>query len=344
MKVLVLSTKIPFIHGEAEELFNHLVKNLRLAGVEAEGFWLPFTWEPAERLLDEMLVAASMRLSNVDRVVALKFPAYLVPSDNKVLWLLHQYRQAYDLLDAGQSNIPGDARGQQIVEAIRAADEAAFRGARHVYTNAPTTANRLMRYNSIPSTVLRPPLNDPELFGSDELGDYIVATGRVNAAKRQHLLIDALRHAPGVRLVIAGPPDTADGANCLRRLAERAGVSDRVTLDLRFLPRADLARLVNGSRAVAHLPFDEDSLGYCTMEAFQAGKPVLTVTDAGGVLDIVANGVTGLVVEPEPEALGTAIAKLGASKELCSRLGRAGAAALADQKLTWQATVERLLA
>ena len=122
MRVLVLSTMVPFVHGGAEELFNHLVRNLQAtAGIEAEGFRIPFTWNPAEQLIDEMLIARRLRLDNVDRLITLKFPVYLVPWHDKVLWLLHQYRQAYDLLDTGQSNIPDDTRGAQIVAAIRTA-------------------------------------------------------------------------------------------------------------------------------------------------------------------------------------------------------------------------------
>ena len=106
MKVLVLSNMVPFVRGGAEELCDHLVRNLRLRrGVEAEAMRIPFTWEPAERLVEEMLVARSLSIVNVDRLIPLKFPAYLAPHPNKVPWLLHQFRQAYDLFDAGQSNI-----------------------------------------------------------------------------------------------------------------------------------------------------------------------------------------------------------------------------------------------
>ncbi len=343
MKVVVLSTKVPFVHGGAEELFEHLVRNLRNAGVEVDAFRLPFTWNPAERLIEEMLIARRLRLYNLDRLIALKFPAYLVPWDDKVVWLLHQYRQAYDLLDAGQSNIPQDERGKEIVRAIRVADSAGLSQARSIYTNAPITAERLHRYNGIASTVLRPPLNDPELFTGAEQDGYILATGRVNAGKRQQLLIQALRYAPGVRLIVAGPPDSSDDAERLQSLAEQEGVSDRVQLDLRFLPREDLAALVNRALAVAYLPFDEDSLGYCTMEALQAAKPVLTVTDSGGVLDIVRDRDTGLVVEPEAEVLGSAMVELVEKPGLAGRLGRAGHAAMIGEKLNWPATIERLL-
>lgn len=343
MKVLVLSTKVPFIHGGAEELFDHLVLNLRRAGADAEGLRIPFTWEPAERLIDEMVIARRLRLSNVDRVIALKFPAYMVPWHDKVLWLLHQYRQAYDLFDAGQSNIGSDAAGKRILSAIRTADNAAFAEARYIYTNAPTVSDRLKRYNNVDSTVLRPPLNDPHLFTGGEAGDYLLATGRVGYGKRQHLLIQALRHAPQARLVIAGPPDTPDEPERLRKLVAQEGVADRVTLDLRLLPRKELAALVNGALAVAYLPFDEDSVGYCTMEAFQAGKPVLTVEDSGGVLDIVRDAETGFVVAPQPEALGEAIRVLFDNPSNAGRMGRAGRQSLADLGLNWPITIERLL-
>ncbi len=345
MKILVLSTMVPFVHGGAEELFNHLIVNLRATdGVEAEGFRIPFTWNPAERLIDEMSIARRLRLYNVDRVIALKFPAYLVPWDDRVLWLLHQYRQAYDLLDVGQSNIPDDARGAQIVAAIRSADNAAFAGVRHLYTNAPITSRRLEHYNRVASTVLRPPLNDAELFMGDVSDGYILATGRVNAGKRQHLLVRALRHSPGTRLVIAGPPDTPADAAAIHRLVHDQGVQDRVTLHLRLLPRAELAALVNRAQAVAYLPFDEDSFGYCTMEAFQAGKPVLTVTDAGGVLDIVRDGETGLVVAPNEAAVGAGITRLARNGPQVAALCHAGRAAIASERLDWPATIEKLLA
>jgi glycosyltransferase involved in cell wall biosynthesis len=343
MKVLVLSTKVPFVHGGAEELFDHLVRNLQLAGVEAEGMRLPFSWEPAEQLIDEMLIARRLRLSNINRVIALKFPAYMVPWHDKVLWLLHQYRQAYDLLDAGQSNIPNNTRGAKILSAIRAGDALAFSEARHIYTNAPTTSQRLLHYNGFRSEVLRPPLNDPELFAGGESEGYILATGRVNAAKRQELLVRALRYAPKARLLVAGPPDTPADAEHLRRLAASEGVEGQVRLDLRFLPRSELARMVNGALAVAYLPFDEDSLGYCTMEAFRAAKPVITTTDSGGVLDIVRNGDTGLVATPTPESLGMAMATLCDDPTYAGKLGRAGQAAMDAERLDWPSTIHKLL-
>ena len=345
MKVLVLSTMVPFVHGGAEELRDHLVANLRAQGAEAEAMCLPFTWNPAERLIEEMLIARSLRVINADRVIALKFPAYLVEHGNKVVWLLHQYRQAYDLREAGQSNIPDDARGAALVGAIRRADTAALGGARRLYTNSRVTAGRLLQYNGLHGSVLPPPVNTPELFGGGESQGYVLAAGRVNAGKRQHLLLEALAGLRGCRprLVVAGPPDTPADAERLAALVAQHGLAGQVTLDLRFLPRAEIAALVNGAAAVAYLPFDEDSPGYVTMEAFQAGKPVLTVSDAGGVLDLVADGATGWVCPPEPAALAEALAQAGADAAPVRRMGAAARALLLQRRLTWPATIETLL-
>jgi glycosyltransferase involved in cell wall biosynthesis len=79
------------------------------------------------------------------------------------------------------------------------------------------------------------------------------------------------------------------------------------------------------------------------MEAFAAGKPVLTTTDAGGVLDIVRHGETGLVAEPNPEALGAALARLAADRAAARRMGAAGRDMLARLGLNWGTTLEKLL-
>lgn len=342
MKVLVLSTRQPFIWGGAEELASNLVRQLRAAGHEAEELPIPFTWEPPDRLIDEMLIARSIRLANADRVIALKFPAYMIPHDNKVIWLLHQFRQAYDLFDAGQTSMTRDARGDALRAAIRAGDEQAFASARRLFAVA-VAAKRLDHYHGIKAEILSAPLNDPELFQGGPDDGYVFVGGRIGAAKRQEMLLRALPHAPGVKLVMAGPPDTPERAAEFAALAAQLGIADRVTFDLRLLPRTDLAALVNGCTASAYIPFDEDSVGYVTMEAFAAGKPVLTTADAGGVLDIVRDRETGLVVQPTPEALGAGLARLTADGAAARSMGAAGRDLLGRRGLNWGTTLEKLL-
>ena len=123
MNVLVLSNVAPFIRGGAEELA--VVLNLcKRPGANAELLRIPFQWDPASAIIGQILLNKSLRLANVDRVIAMKFPAYLIPHENKIIWLMHQYRQAYDLDRDGMTNIPADGDGDKIRNAIRTADNA----------------------------------------------------------------------------------------------------------------------------------------------------------------------------------------------------------------------------
>jgi len=336
MKVLIVNNMAPFVWGGAEELAENLRKNLIISGHESEVLRIPFQWEPAARIPSQMLMVEALELWNVDHVIALKFPAFYIRHPNKTLWLLHQYRQAYDLFDVGQTNLPPGQAGDDIRSLIKNAD------------NSEVTQRRLMKYNGVASEVLLPPINDTELFmgikTDKHAGDYIFAGGRVNGMKRQHMLVEALAHAsPKVKLVIAGPPDsTADGES-LSAIVSRLGLADRVTLDLRFLPREVYAEYLNNAAAVAYLPFDEDSLGYVAMEAATAGKALITTSDSGGVLGLVKNRETGWVAEPSPQSLADAMSAVYADLALTRSFGASARDLWLSFDKNWPKTVEALL-
>jgi glycosyltransferase involved in cell wall biosynthesis len=344
MKVLIVNNVAPFIWGGAEELAANLQKQLTIFGHDAEILKIPFRWEPAEGVASQMLMVRAFELTNVDHVIALKFPAYLIRHPRKTLWLLHQYRQAYDLFDAGQSSISYGSDGDSIRAVIRNADGDAFEESRRIFTNSEVTRGRLKHYNGFNAEVLLPPLNNPELFFGQKSEGYIFAGGRVNSMKRQHLLVEAMQYLPvGIKLVVAGPPDSLGDAQRLLELVEKYDLSDRVKLDLRFMDREVLANYVNGALACAYIPFDEDSLGYVAMEAATAGKPVITASDSGGVLGLVKDGETGWVAVPEPKALAESMAIAHRQPEHTRMMGESTRALWESFGATWENTIKRLL-
>lgn len=344
MRVVVANNMSPFIHGGAEELANHLVRRIAARGHEVELLRIPFRWEPYSVLPKQMAIARQLRVDSADVLIALKFPAYGMSHHHKNLWLLHQYRQAYDLYDAGYTNIPADEGGDVVRNMIRLGDTQSFSEARTIYTNSPTTSARLQHYNGFGSEVLYPPLNDPDLFTGGKPGNYVFAGGRVDSLKRQELLLRAMKKTPQrVRLVIAGPPDTTETGDRLRALVEELDLADRVTLDLRFLDRAEIASLVNGAAACAYIPYDEDSLGYVSMEAAQARKPVITTTDSGGILGLVKQGETGWVVEPTEDQLADALTEAVTNHRSSRALGSALHDHWQSFGATWTHTIDRLL-
>jgi len=344
VKVLIVNNMAPFVSGGAESMATHLKRNIEIAGHQAEILRIPFQWEPATRIPSQMLMSRAFELEGVDHVIAMKFPAYLVRHPRKTLWLVHQYRQAYDLYDAGHTNLPEGQLGADLRRVIKNADDACFRDARRIFAISDVTRDRLAKYNGFESTVLRAPLNDPDIFTGGPPEGYIFAGGRVNGAKRQHLLVEALAHAPRtVRLVIGGPPDTSADADTLRATVERLGVQDRVHLDLRFLDRLEYARYVNGASAVASLPFDEESFSYVAMEAATAAKPIISTNDSGGVLGLARHGTTGWVAAPNAKALAQVMADVYASAERTRELGVAARACWEGFNITWPATAQALL-
>ncbi|MFT0171986.1 glycosyltransferase family 4 protein [Paraburkholderia mimosarum] len=344
MKVLIVNNMAPFVWGGAEELAANLQRNLIINGHDAEIMRIPFQWEPAARIPSQMLMVRAFELWNVDHVIALKFPAFYIRHPKKTLWLLHQYRQAYDLFDAGQTNLPPGSAGEELKALITNADNQAFAESRRIFTNSEVTQQRLKKYNGFDADVLLPPINNPELFSNKDSRGYVFAGGRVNGMKRQHLLIEAMRHAsPKAKLVVAGPPDTPEDAQKLERMVSEYGLGDRVKLDLRFLPRETYAEYLNHAAAVAYLPFDEDSLGYVAMEAATAHKALLTTTDSGGILGLVKDGRTGWVTEPVPAALAGAIDEVVAKPSVTQRYGEGAHDIWTSFGITWPATVEALL-
>ena len=201
-----------------------------------------------------------------------------------------------------------------------------------------TPSARLARYNGIAAEPLYHP---PPLSGALEpgpFGDYVLSVGRLEANKRVDLIIRALAYVDRrVRLVVVGDGPLRPQ---LEETAARHGVADRVTWAGRIDDHG-LVALYAGALGIVFPPFDED-YGYVTLEAFLARKPVVTTADAGGPLEFVEDAVTGLVVEPAPEAIGRAIARLAADQRLARSLGDAGYDRV--RSITWDGVVDRLMA
>jgi glycosyltransferase involved in cell wall biosynthesis len=342
MNVAVVTNQAFFVRGGAELLGDALVTAIRRAGHRAELVRVPLLHDSPRAVLASLVAARAVRLGNVDHVVALKFPGYAVAHESRVVWLLHQFRQAYDLWDPATHGRDPDWVGAR--EAIQAADAEALASARAVYTNSRVTAERLSRFNGIPSEVLLPPpLRPPPAPGP--YGDYLFMGGRISDCKRQALAVAALAQtARPVRLTIAGPPDDAAALRRVEEEIARHRLDDRVRLEARWLSEEERDALVAGARGCVSIPVDEDSFAYVTLEACLAARPVVTCTDSGGTLQLVDGGVTGLVCAPEPAELAAAFDVLDGDADRARALGEAARDRALGLALDWDHVVARLVA
>jgi glycosyltransferase involved in cell wall biosynthesis len=345
MKIAVLSTFVPFYRGGAEILADSVTERLMQAGHDARQFRLPFAWDPPERVVESLLAFRMLDLDAYDRVVAFKFPAYCVEHHNKVIWLFHQFRQAYDLWGTPYQHLPSGDEGARIRRSVIAADSACLVPAPRLYCNSEVTAARLKTFNGRGAEVLYAPLVNPEVFHADEYGDYIVCASRISGGKRQLLLVEAMAHVrSNIRLILAGMPETSAELERLMQRIDALGLRDRVHVDPRFISEEEKADLVAHALAVAYVPVDEDSYGFVTLEAYHARRPVLTCSDSGGVLKLVVDGESGYVAEPDAQSIARGIDHLAASRNRLAQMGEAGLARAAALDIGWPAVIGKLVA
>ena len=102
MRIAVCAPQVPFARGGAEIFADDLVSELRERGHETDLVTVPYKWYPGDRVLSQAFLWRLLDLTEsdgrtIDLVIATKFPSYAVRHQNKVVWLLHQFRQAYEL-------------------------------------------------------------------------------------------------------------------------------------------------------------------------------------------------------------------------------------------------------
>jgi len=345
MKIAIVNNQVPFVYGGAEFLADWLREHLLAVGHSCEIVRVPFKWNPPHNIVNHMLAARLIKLSSIDRVIALKFPAYYVEHDNKVLWLLHQFRQAYDLWGTPYQELPDTPEGLAIRTAIINADNRYLRCARKIYTNSSVVSARLSEFNGISSMVLYPPLRDEGAYHCERYGDYILCAGRVNEVKRQHLLVEAMRFVQsGVRLIVAGQPESQAYLDRLVSLVKNDHLEDKVDLKMRFVSEEEKISLYAGALATAYIPYDEDSYGYVSLESFHSRKAVITCSDSGGIREIVRDSISGYVVSPTPAALGKAMDLMMLDRPSTEQMGNQGLQEVVKRSISWDTVIRELTA
>jgi phosphatidylinositol alpha 1,6-mannosyltransferase len=161
-------------------------------------------------------------------------------------------------------------------------------------------------------------------------GEMIVGyVGRLAAEKRVDLLA-ALAGMPGVRLAVTGGGPMEEDL--------RAALPTATFLGMRH--GEDLARIYASLDVFVHTgPFE--TFGQTVQEAAASGLPVVAPA-AGGPLDLVAEGVTGYLVEPgDPAALAAAVGKLAADPAARARFSAAARRRVLGR--TWSALTDELV-
>ncbi|MGL5859759.1 MAG: glycosyltransferase [Phycicoccus sp.] len=160
-------------------------------------------------------------------------------------------------------------------------------------------------------------------------GTRLLAVGRMVRRKGFEAAVRVLAELPDAELVVVGGPpaehlDDDPEAVRLRELAAELGVADRVVLT-GALRQDRMPALYRSADVVLATPWYEP-FGITPLEAAACGRPVVG-SAVGGLLDSVADGVSGLLVPPhDTAALTTAVARLLDRPDVAAGMGREGRA------------------
>jgi glycosyltransferase involved in cell wall biosynthesis len=353
LRIVVATVHSPFIRGGAEIHAEELCNALRAAGHEADLVAVPFKWYPPARIMEQALACRLLDLTEsegvtIDRLIALKFPAYLIPHPNKVIWLLHQHRPAYDLWDHPLGDLIGHPDGLAVRDAIRRADRTLIPEARAVFANSKTVARRLEMYCSVEAAPLYHPPRGAEQFYCVDAGDavggdpFLFFPSRISPNKRQHLVVEALaRTRAPVKLALASSSNHPEYLNAMMDQVAALGLGSRVSFKGEVSEEGKRWLYAN-ALGVVYPPVDED-YGYVTLEAMLSSKAVITCTDSGGPLEFVRHDQTGLVVGPTPDELAGAMDRVWEERAVARAWGHAGRSLYDSLGISWANVVGRLL-
>lgn len=166
---------------------------------------------------------------------------------------------------------------------------------------------------------------DPDMFAPGEAaaagGEHHRILTMADAGNGADTLIQSLRWVRHAELLIVGEL-TAGEAERLMRLANRAGVSDRVVLSGE-VPHREMPALLRTVDVVACLP-ERPTFGTVALEAMACGLPVVA-SPVGGLADTVISDVTGRLVSPNrPRECAEAILSMLKHPFIRNSLGAAG--------------------
>jgi alpha-maltose-1-phosphate synthase len=189
---------------------------------------------------------------------------------------------------------------------------------------------------------------DPDQFTRTEARDhldrlgvkppYVLFVGRITDQKGIfHLLEAAPRLPAGVQIVLcASAPDTPEIEERLRRtVREHANV-----LWINEMVPVPVVTQLYSHAAVFACPSVYEPFGLINLEAMACQTPVVA-SAVGGIVEVVEDGKTGLLVPPaQPDALAAALTRVLGNPAAAREMGRAGRRRVEEQ-FSWASVAER---
>jgi D-inositol-3-phosphate glycosyltransferase len=170
---------------------------------------------------------------------------------------------------------------------------------------------------------------------------WLLFFGFIRAYKGLDLLLEAMHHIPlkdlNIKLLVAG--ECYENWQPYQNLIDQTDAKDRIVLRTDFISDAEVRYYFSAAQLVVQ-PYKSATQSGITQIAMHFNKPSL-VTRVGGLPDMVIDGATGYVVEPEPRAIAEAVTRhfpKGTPKDMSKQIEEE------KQKFSWRKLADALLA
>ncbi len=321
MKIIICSSKVPFIRGGTELLNKWIIEELKKRGFQTEEVSIPLIWKKEIDILNNYNAWNSLDLSSAevvaDLVIATKFPSYIIHHPRKVIWLFHQFRQIYDWAGTEfgwKCNTPLQV---EIRDKLIRMDNTAFAEAKKIFAISKNVAKRLKKYNGFDAEVLYPFPPNKDEYKCVKYNNYILHVGRLEKNKRADLILEGFKKAAiGCHLIFVG-----EGSQRieLEKQALNMGIEDKVKF-LGWINKEQLLKLYAEALAIIFAAYDED-YGLVVSEAFLSRKAVLATSDSGGAIELVRDKETGMICEPNVDAIAECFVEAAKNKNRLIEMG-----------------------
>ena len=198
-------------------------------------------------------------------------------------------------------------------------------------------------YNGIDPQIFRPlpaDLNLKRRLQFPEESPVILFTGRVIGLKGIQVLLRAATRLPRKdpwRILVIGEGEAKES---LKNLCRDLGIQERVFFT-GFIPNHELPNYYSFADLAVFPSLADETFGVAICEAMACGRAVLS-TRVGGIPELVADGESGVLVEPNNGAeLGDQIARLLRDPDRRIELGES-ALDRVKRLFTWERVAERL--
>ncbi len=344
MKIAICSSSVPFVQGGYRNIVEWLEAKILEHGHQVEVLYIPQD-DGAQTHLQQFAMYRLVDLAqSADRIICFRPFSYAIPHDHKIVWFIHHLRIFYDLWDSNLRGFPDDAQHRGLRDRLRELDTAALVEARKIYTNSRIIGERLKFYNGLDSEILYPPIHNPENYRDLGQNDEIACVCRIEEHKRQHLLVEAMRHTrTPVRLKLSGRCADSLYSQKINQIINENGLANRVSFENRWISDQEKFDEFANCLASAYLPLDEDSFGYPTLEAAHSSKPSITAIDSGGVLEFVRNGHNGFVCHPDPADIADKMDQLYWNRDRARIMGIEANKTIGELEISWSHVLGKLL-